>query len=163
MHFIRADVSSFLSLAAFFAAVQRTAGHIVLVFANAGVIQPTSIWDDELSPDGDLLEPSLLTLDVTLKGVIFTAKLAVSCFKRNPTPGGALVFTASSSSYNERPMLPLYSISKHGVSGKGDALCVCPLVSQSPCTLSFASMATLCMPTASTPVQKSTTRPEYEV
>ena len=116
VHFIRADVSSFLSLAAFFAAVHKTAGHIDLVFANAGVIQPSSIWDDDFSPEGDLLEPSLFTLDVTLKGIIFTAKLAVSYFKRSPTPGGAVVFAASSSAYNERPMLPLYSIAKHGVS-----------------------------------------------
>ena len=115
VQFIQADVSDFASLALFFSIVHKEAGHIDLVFANAGVIQQSSPWDDDFSADGELKEPSLLTLDVTLKGVIFTAKLAISYFKRNPTLGGALVFTASSSSYNERPKLPLYSISKHGV------------------------------------------------
>ena len=75
-----------------------------------------------LSAEGEIEEPSLLTLDVTLEGVIFTAKLAMAYFRRNPLLGGALVFTASSSSYNERPMLPLYSISKHGVSLKVDVV-----------------------------------------
>ena len=116
VHFIKADVSDFASLASCFSVIHKEAGHLDLVFANAGVIQQNSPWDDDFTADGELKEPALLTLDVTLKGVIFTAKLAISYFRRNSTPGGALVFTASSSSYNERPMLPLYSISKHGVS-----------------------------------------------
>ncbi len=63
----------------------------------------------------------MLTLDVTLKGVILIAKLAVSYYKRKPAPGEALMFTASRSSYNERPMLQLHTTLKHGVSWKDGA------------------------------------------
>lgn len=35
----------------------------------------------------------------------------------NSPPGGGLVLTGSTSSYNERPNLPLYSTAKHGVVG----------------------------------------------
>jgi short-subunit dehydrogenase len=37
--------------------------------------------------------------------------------KANNPPGGGLVITGSTSSYNERPNLPLYSTAKHGVVG----------------------------------------------
>ena len=43
-----------------------------MVFANAGVVQDSVIWEDELDADGNLVEPQLLTLDVTLKGVVLS-------------------------------------------------------------------------------------------
>lgn len=43
--------------------------------------------------------------------------------RQNPQPhGGGLVLTGSTSSYNERPNLPLYSMAKHGVIGLMRAL-----------------------------------------
>lgn len=44
-------------------------------------------------------------------------KLALHHLKQNDPPGGSLVLTGSTSSYNERPNLPLYSTAKHGVVG----------------------------------------------
>jgi short-subunit dehydrogenase len=43
--------------------------------------------------------------------------LAIHYFKRNKAPGGGLVLTGSTSSYNERPNLPVYSTAKHAVIG----------------------------------------------
>lgn len=37
--------------------------------------------------------------------------------EKNNKPGGGLVITGSTSSYNERPNLPLYSAAKHGSIG----------------------------------------------
>ena len=43
-----------------------------MVFANAGVVQDSAVWEDELDVSGNLAEPQLLTLDVTLKGVVLS-------------------------------------------------------------------------------------------
>lgn len=128
MRFVKADVSKWDELSAFFAFAKHYAGRIDQVYANAGYAQSSSIWDDVIDDDGKLVEPELTTMDVTLKGVIYStyifashvlltvvaAKLALHHFRNNPKPGGSLVFTLSTSSYNHRPNLPLYSISKYG-------------------------------------------------
>ncbi|KAK5219937.1 hypothetical protein LTR99_004183 [Exophiala xenobiotica] len=46
----------------------------------------------------------------------------MSYFQKNSPPGGGLVLTCSTSGYNERPNLPLYSAAKHGVAGLMRAL-----------------------------------------
>jgi NADP-dependent 3-hydroxy acid dehydrogenase YdfG len=56
-------------------------GHVDIVFANAGVVQSSSIWDDKLDENGELAEPEMLTLDVCLKSVVaskFSASSAAS-------------------------------------------------------------------------------------
>ena len=73
--FSRADVTDWKSLSSFFAGVKAKAGSVNMVFANAGAIQDSVIWEDEMDVDGNLAEPQLLTLDVTLKGVVLSRLL----------------------------------------------------------------------------------------
>lgn len=60
------------SLSGFFGFVKHYAGRIDIVFANAGYVQKASPWDDVVDENGKLLEPDMATLDVTLKGVIYS-------------------------------------------------------------------------------------------
>ncbi|KAM0431516.1 hypothetical protein ACHAPT_005494 [Fusarium lateritium] len=113
--FFGIDVTSWTSLVSFFAGVKEKYGRIDLVFANAGVGEKNTVFEDVLAQDGSLAPPDLTVINVNLTGVIYTTKLGLHYFKANDPPGGGLVLTGSTSSYNERPNIPLYSVAKHGV------------------------------------------------
>lgn len=72
MRFVKADVSKWDDISAFFALVKHYAGRIDQVYANAGFAQKSSIWDDVVDESGKLAEPELATMDVTLKGAIYS-------------------------------------------------------------------------------------------
>ncbi|KAF2102083.1 NAD(P)-binding protein [Rhizodiscina lignyota] len=115
--FMQCNVLVWKELRNVFAQAKRQFGSVDIVFANAGILESTSLFDDKLDDSGELAEPNLLTIDVNLKAVLSTARLAMYYFKQNSPPGGSLVISASSSSYNERPQAPLYSTAKHGLLG----------------------------------------------
>jgi len=115
--FIKCNVTDWKELSAVFADIKQTHGRIDLVFANDGVPEDNSVFVDILDDKGALSPPNMAVIDVNLKALITTTKLALHYFKKNNPAGGGIVMTGSTSSYNERPNLPLYSAAKHGVIG----------------------------------------------
>jgi NAD(P)-dependent dehydrogenase (short-subunit alcohol dehydrogenase family) len=104
-----------------FETAQDKYGAIDIVYANAGIDETAGTFIDSFDSNGKLEEPSLKTLDVSLKGAIFTAKLALSYFHRNDK-AGALVFTGSAASYLDTRGIPIYNAAKHGVLGLARSL-----------------------------------------
>lgn len=92
-------------------------GRIDIVIANAGIVERKEFLDDSLTSDGDLAPPDLSVLNVNLVGCMCTGKLALWWFKKNPTPGGALVLISSVGGYTDGKGITLYKASKHGVIG----------------------------------------------
>lgn len=88
------------------------------MFANAGIVEKVDIYKREES-DAKGLPPKLDTsvLDINLTSVVTTSYLAIHFFRKNTTPGGALVITASSGGLYPAPYLPMYSAAKHGCVG----------------------------------------------
>lgn len=89
-----------------------------IVFANAGILEKVHFYQREES-DSRGLPPRLDTsvIDINLTSVINTSYLAVHFFRKNSTPGGALVMTASSGAIYPITWRPMYAGSKHGVLG----------------------------------------------
>ncbi|RVX73030.1 hypothetical protein B0A52_02156 [Exophiala mesophila] len=100
---------SLRGLLALFNFTQGKYGQVDLVFASPGVPRIQNSFKDVYDEDGDLVKPGMAVVDVHLKSVALTAKLAMSYFQKKPRPGGGLVLTCSTSRYNERPNLSLYS------------------------------------------------------
>jgi len=84
-----------------FKSVFKRRGHIDIVVANAGIVERVEFLEEKLTSDGDLAEPDLSVLNVNLKGCMFTGKLALWWFKKNPAPGGALVLVSSVAGYSD--------------------------------------------------------------
>lgn len=104
-----------------FQTAEKNYGPVDIVYANAGIDEIEDTFSDTFDSTGTLVEPSLIVLDVTLKGAILTAKLALSAFRRN-NKAGALVFTGSAASYLDSRGVPVYSAAKHGVLGLARSL-----------------------------------------
>ncbi|KAF2732194.1 NAD(P)-binding protein [Polyplosphaeria fusca] len=113
--FLKTDVSSWAQQVALFKAAKQKYGHINHVFANAGIAPKTTLLEDEVNENGDLLPPILTTININLIGVLYTVKLAVYHIKQSPT-GGSIVMTGSGSSF-ARFSPTDYTTSKHGVYG----------------------------------------------
>ncbi|KAL1894051.1 hypothetical protein Sste5346_006193 [Sporothrix stenoceras] len=124
--FFEVDVTDWPSIRAFFSsAADAFGGRIDLVFANAGIGERNTVWTDLLDEGGELAAPDFSVIDVSLRGAVYTSKLALHYFRKAPSTDAfdrGLVITGSTSSYNERPNLPLYSAAKHGVIGLMRAL-----------------------------------------
>ncbi|EXJ69762.1 uncharacterized protein A1O5_06833 [Cladophialophora psammophila CBS 110553] len=120
--FMRVDVLSWKELRGLFSAAREAHGRVDFVFANAGINQAEVFDEDILDEDGELADVGLPTVDVDLTAVIKTSRLAWHHFRRNSPPGGSLVITGSTSSYNARPNIRVYSAAKHGVLGLMRAL-----------------------------------------
>jgi NAD(P)-dependent dehydrogenase (short-subunit alcohol dehydrogenase family) len=60
-------------------------------------------------------KPDLSTTDVDYKGVVYGTQLAVHFMRQNPTPGGAIMATASVCGYHPIESLPEYSGAKAAV------------------------------------------------
>ncbi|CAD0098123.1 unnamed protein product [Aureobasidium mustum] len=116
---IRTNVTIWSDLVALFKGTLNQHGHIDHVFANAGMRPSTSYLALEEDPNGNPVEPSHLTLDVNLKGVINTASLGLHYMQKQTPPSQgnySIVLTASPSAYH-RFRAADYGISKHGVLG----------------------------------------------
>jgi len=72
------------------------------------------IYDPE---SGRLQAPVLQTLNVNLLGVIYTTKLAVHYFAKQPTKKFQLVLTGSAACFLDTPPLWTYCAAKSGVMG----------------------------------------------
>ncbi|KAK1814054.1 hypothetical protein LTR12_011572 [Friedmanniomyces endolithicus] len=94
--FYETDVASYDAQAKTFAAVFHSHGRIDALCANAGIGDRGSIYilnhrnKDEIPP-----APDLKCTDVDWKGVLYGTQLAIHFMRKNPTPGGVIVATAS--------------------------------------------------------------------
>lgn len=109
------------------------------VFANAGMGESAYLPSGVSSP-GDWVEPNLATINVNVIGVLYTTNLAVQVFKAQPVVDGfrgKVIVTGSimyvvrllwkvkvlteddcsCRSFNAVPYLPMYSTSKHALTG----------------------------------------------
>jgi NAD(P)-dependent dehydrogenase (short-subunit alcohol dehydrogenase family) len=75
-------------------------------------------------PNGAPPRPNMLTVDVCLTGVIYTAYIALHYFRKVPLRHGSLILQASVNGLWANPRLVLYSAAKHGVCTLETCLCV---------------------------------------
>ncbi|KEZ41758.1 hypothetical protein SAPIO_CDS6733 [Scedosporium apiospermum] len=117
--FVAADVTDYDQQASLFETVWAKWKRIDFVAANAGIIDTHSIYTPT-SPKAGVAPPKpiLETVDVDLKGAIYTVYLALHYFRQHPVaPGGKITVTASSSALYPLESVPLYSAAKSGVVG----------------------------------------------
>lgn len=89
-------MSSWPDLLALFDAGWKRFGSLDIVLANAGINEVGNILEDRYdSETGQLKPPVLQTLDVNLLGVIYTTKLAIHYFAKQPNKRFQLVLTGS--------------------------------------------------------------------
>lgn len=134
-HFIRLDVTSWPSQAAFFkeAAALSPHGGIDHVMANAGIVNTPEEGEYEEPPDYASMDnpppPKHRTLDINLIGVVYTTNLAIAYLSRNPGSRNCsleehtaardrhLILVSSLAGLSGLPSLPFYATAKHGVVG----------------------------------------------
>lgn len=89
------------------------------MIANAGVVGLDDLYTLQ-DPAGPPSKPSLRTIDINLTGTIYTTKLALHYFRRQPlTPARdrCLILKGSIASYIDNPGSPQYNIAKWGSRG----------------------------------------------
>jgi NAD(P)-dependent dehydrogenase (short-subunit alcohol dehydrogenase family) len=125
VHFVRCNVTSWEDQANLFeeAVASSPTGKIHYVVANAGIIRP----DDVFSYSGENkkpMKPELSTIDVNIKGTLYTSKLAMHYFiKQNGTTPSdeqedtCLVLVGSGAGIHDCLRIPQYSASKWAARG----------------------------------------------
>lgn len=93
--FVKTNVTEWSDLVALFKKAKEVHGHIDSVFANAGVGPRANYLSTDVDENGDPLEPTYALFDVSLKGVINTATLAIFYLRQQPE-GGSIVINGSS-------------------------------------------------------------------
>jgi 15-hydroxyprostaglandin dehydrogenase (NAD) len=96
---LKGDVTNYASQGEAVAKTWDTWHRLDFVFANAGIVDSMDFY----APATESLagvevvpaKPNLIAMDINLTGAIYTSYLAMHFFRRNPSPGGELVFTAS--------------------------------------------------------------------
>lgn len=101
---IRGDVTKLSDLDDLFAQIERAAGHLDVVFANAG--------GGTMSPLGAITEQHYSdTFDRNVKGVVFTVQKALPLLK----DGSAIILTGSTAGVKGTAAFSMYSASKAAV------------------------------------------------
>lgn len=135
--YIPCDVTSWLSQRAAFERAAKEFGRIDCVYINAGVAEyGEQIFTDIYDNNGELQEPDRRTIDIDIRAVSDSLKLAMYHLRNDSDDsgkrkgsgkgqGGSIVMTASLAGYLASAGAPLYSAAKHGVVGylralKGD-------------------------------------------
>ncbi|CZT16217.1 uncharacterized protein RCC_02059 [Ramularia collo-cygni] len=129
--YCQCDVLSWPSQRTAFQTGELKFGRIDCVFINAGVAEiGDQIWTDSFTSAGELAEPDRKTIDVDIRAVGDSLKLAMFHLRKSgggsgKGRGGSIVMTASLAGYLASAGAPLYSAAKHGVVGylralKGD-------------------------------------------
>jgi len=118
--FIKCDVTKWGEQVALFELAIERFGSVDIVIPNAGINENEQVcWGNMKLIDGKPAEPKLLTLEVNLTGVIYTAHLGMYYMKRN-RPAGALktlVMIGSMASWVGLVTAQQYTAAKHGVLG----------------------------------------------
>ncbi|KAJ0419716.1 hypothetical protein BJY00DRAFT_313862 [Aspergillus carlsbadensis] len=107
--FVKCDVRSWEDQVAAFEAAVRNSPHnsCDVVIANAGVVDPHK----------PPVKPNLRIIEIDLIGLVYTAKLAMHYFRRQPVGGArdrCLIIKGSIAGYADQPASPQYNISKWG-------------------------------------------------
>ncbi|KAL1901104.1 hypothetical protein Sste5346_002171 [Sporothrix stenoceras] len=114
--FVQTDVTSWDSLLNAFKTAIETFGTLDGVYANAGLGELDHLFFNKIDgATGDPKPPNYANIEVNLKGVLNTVKLAVYYFRKLKVEG-TIVMTSSMSGY-ETPGIPIYTSSKHAVLG----------------------------------------------
>ncbi|GAA5852853.1 hypothetical protein JCM9279_006204 [Rhodotorula babjevae] len=117
------DVTSWESQVALFDRAVETYGQIDVVVANAGVFEMGTFLDDEVDADGKLTKPDFSTIDINVRGTLYTSRLAFHHLRKNASTGTkALVILGSLTSFVATPGCPLYATSQHALLGLQRAL-----------------------------------------
>jgi hypothetical protein len=159
--FLKVDVTSWKEQVAMFKAAEKEYGKIDHVFANAGISQTISLFEDDVDENGDLLPPKLNTLNVNLIGCMYTVKLGINYLKKSSS-GGSIVMTASGSSFTR---FPPTDYSMYAPSPHNSTFLLIPATQQPRNTPSSAFSALSLLnstpnsPSASTPLRPPGPRP----
>lgn len=114
--FVQTDVTSWNSLLNAFKTTIDKFGTLDGVYANAGLGELDHLFINKIdAATGDPKAPNYANIDVNLKGVLNTVKLAVFHFRKLKVEG-TIVMTSSMSGY-ETPGIPIYTSAKHAVLG----------------------------------------------
>jgi len=101
---VQGDVSNLDDLDRLYAAVKEQAGHIDILFANAGLA--------ELAPLGVITEAQFdKTFDVNVKGTLFTVQKALPLMRE----GGSIILMGSTAGIMGMPAFSVYSATKAAI------------------------------------------------
>jgi NAD(P)-dependent dehydrogenase (short-subunit alcohol dehydrogenase family) len=106
-----ADVTDNTAMQGAFATFVGQAGRLDAVFNNAGVFGPSGTIDEI---DMDAWET---VLNVNLRGMFITARLAFGYMKQQTPQGGRIINNGSLSAYVPRPGSVCYTTTKHAITG----------------------------------------------
>ncbi|KXS95344.1 hypothetical protein AC578_5282 [Pseudocercospora eumusae] len=93
---------------------------IDIVVANAGIFRDDDVFLHAETDDGDPIEPALDVVKVNFIGVMYTVKLALFYFPKQPEGEDrdrCIIMTGSLASYLDQSGSPQYNSSKWGVRG----------------------------------------------
>ncbi|KAK3716878.1 hypothetical protein LTR37_006228 [Vermiconidia calcicola] len=116
LNFLRTDTTSWHDLLALFKLAKEKHSRIDHVFSNAGISGRANYLSESFDANGELEEPSQLTFDIDLRGMINTSYLGLYYMRHQEPAGGSIVCTASASSF-QRFRVCDYTTAKHGVLG----------------------------------------------
>ncbi|PQE31736.1 short chain dehydrogenase reductase family oxidoreductase protein [Rutstroemia sp. NJR-2017a WRK4] len=121
--FVKCDVSNWEDQVELFREAASFTGKIDYVIANAGVCPKDEVFDFS-GPSFPPTKPSLTTIDINLKGTLYTSKLALHYFisqnGQTPSPtqqDTCLVLIGSGAAFLDCPRGPEYQSTKWGVRG----------------------------------------------
>jgi NAD(P)-dependent dehydrogenase (short-subunit alcohol dehydrogenase family) len=105
------DVSESASVQALFAKVAEAFGHLDVVFNNAGVNVPGTVF-------GDLTDEQWRkVVDINLTGAFFCAREAFRVMREQTPQGGRIINNGSISAHAPRPGSAPYTATKHAITG----------------------------------------------
>ena len=112
VRFVQCDVTKYRDQLALFQEAERSFGRVDIAIANAAVGK----LPDPLTVIEDINEePPLPEVDINLRGVLFTSRLATYYLRQHG--GGDLILISSLGGFKETAELTPYLATKHGVIG----------------------------------------------
>lgn len=106
-----ADVTDMTAMQDVFTQFVATAGRLDAIFNNAGMFGPST------TPDEVALDAFDQVINVNVRGMFITAKLAFAQMRAQDPQGGRIINNGSLSAHNPRPGSICYTTSKHAVTG----------------------------------------------
>ncbi|KAF2020074.1 short chain dehydrogenase reductase [Aaosphaeria arxii CBS 175.79] len=119
--FVRCDVHVWEDqVSVFEAAVKNSPNQSCdIVIANAGIVGTDDLYSQE-DPTQPPIRPNLRILEINLIGMVYTTKLAMHYFRRQPQSSSrdrCLILKGSIAAYADQPGSPQYNASKWGARG----------------------------------------------